>query len=84
MLAPLSSHTPVEEPADKQFDRKPTLLGWQAHLEPTGRNPERYGTTATPTRIIQSGTSALGYTARRQSQPLNDIRAVDSDRSADV
>ena len=55
MLAPLSSHTPVEEPAGKQFVRKPTRRQ-QAHIEPTGRNPKRYGTTATPTRIIQSGT----------------------------
>ena len=58
VLTPLSSHTPVKEPAGKQFDRKPTLLGWQAHREPTGRNPKRYETTATPTRIIQSGTYA--------------------------
>ena len=56
MLAPLSSHTPVEEPAGKQFVRKPTPTGRQAHIEPTSRNPKRYETSATPTRIIQSGT----------------------------
>ena len=50
-----ASHTPVEEPTGKQFVRKPTPTGRQAHIEPTGRNPKRYGTTATPTRIIQSG-----------------------------
>ena len=62
MLAPLSSHTPVKEPAGKQFDRKPTLLGWQARREPTGRNPKRYGTTATPGPILQSGTYAWSAT----------------------
>ena len=74
VLAPLSSHTPVEEPAGKQLVRKPTQTERQTPREPTDRNSERYETTATPTRSIQSGTYALGYAD--QSEELREALLI--------
>ena len=53
VLAPLSSHTTAENPAGRQFEKKPTP-------KPGGRHPpsqparpsQRYGNTATPTHIL--------------------------------